>query len=49
MIIQGIKNEWELIIGLEIHAQLSSSSKLFSHSSTNFGEENNEQVSYILI
>ena len=47
MIIQGIKNEWELIIGLEIHAQLSSNSKLFSHSSTNFGEENNEQVSFI--
>lgn len=47
MIIQGVKNEWELVIGLEIHAQLNSSSKLFSYSSTNFGENNNEQVSYI--
>ncbi|WP_236870533.1 Asp-tRNA(Asn)/Glu-tRNA(Gln) amidotransferase subunit GatB [Candidatus Bandiella numerosa] len=47
MIIQGIKDEWELVIGLEIHAQLSSNSKLFSSASTSFGEENNEQVSFI--
>ena len=47
MIIQGIKCEWELVIGLEIHAQLSSNSKLFSSASTGFGEENNEQVSFI--
>ena len=47
MIIQGIKGEWELVIGLEIHAQLSSNSKLFSSASTSFGEENNEQVSFI--
>jgi aspartyl-tRNA(Asn)/glutamyl-tRNA(Gln) amidotransferase subunit B len=47
MIIQGIKCEWELVIGLEIHAQLSSNSKLFSSASTSFGEENNEQVSFI--
>ncbi|RST69960.1 Asp-tRNA(Asn)/Glu-tRNA(Gln) amidotransferase subunit GatB [Candidatus Aquarickettsia rohweri] len=47
MIIQGKTNKWELVIGLEIHAQLNSKSKLFSHSSTKFGEDNNEQVSYI--
>jgi aspartyl-tRNA(Asn)/glutamyl-tRNA(Gln) amidotransferase subunit B len=47
MIIQGLKNEWELVIGLEIHAQLKTKSKLFSYSSTNFGEENNAQVSYV--
>ena len=47
MFIQGLKNEWELAIGLEIHAQLKSESKLFSSSSTNFDEESNKQVSYI--
>ena len=47
MIIQGVNNEWELIVGLEIHAQLNSKSKLFSNSPTSFGEDNNEQVSYI--
>ena len=47
MIIQGIKNKWEIVIGLEIHIQLKSNSKLFSYSSTNFGQESNEQVSFI--
>ena len=47
MSIQGLKSEWELTIGLEIHAQLKSESKLFSSSPTDFGEENNKQVSYI--
>ena len=47
MIIQGLKSEWELVIGLEIHAQLQSNSKLFSYSSTDFGEENNSQVSCV--
>lgn len=47
IVIQGLKNEWELVIGLEIHAQLKSESKLFSSSSTDFGKEQNEQVSYV--
>ena len=47
MLIQGLKDNWELTIGLEIHAQLKSGSKLFSSSPTGFGEENNKQVSYI--
>lgn len=47
MFIKGSKHDWELVIGLEIHAQLKSKSKLFSCSSTHFGEENNTQVSYV--
>jgi aspartyl-tRNA(Asn)/glutamyl-tRNA(Gln) amidotransferase subunit B len=47
MFIQGAKNEWELVVGLEVHAQLKSDSKLFSSASTLFGEENNSQVSYV--
>ena len=32
-------NNWEVIIGLEVHAQVTSNSKLFSGSSTKFGEK----------
>jgi len=42
-----MKNYWELIVGLEVHAQLNTTSKLFSRSSTQFGEEANTQVSFI--
>ena len=45
--IQGEKNKWEVIIGLEIHAQVSSKSKLFSSSSTKFGAEPSTQVSLV--
>ena len=38
-------NNWETIIGLEVHAQIISKSKLFSGASTNFGSEPNTQVS----
>ena len=37
---------WETVIGLEIHAQLSTKSKLFSGGSTEFGAESNTPVSY---
>ena len=40
-------NNWEPVIGLEIHAQIISNSKLFSGASTNFGSEPNTQVSLI--
>ena len=40
-------NNWEPVIGLEIHAQIISNSKLFSGASTNFGSEPNTQVSFI--
>lgn len=46
-IIKGITGDWEVIIGLEIHAQVISNSKLFSASSTAFGSEPNTQVSFI--
>ena len=41
------KNVYEVIIGLEVHAQVTSNSKLFSSSSTKFGAEPNTQVSLV--
>ena len=41
------KNNWEVIIGLEVHAQVISNSKLFSGSSTKFGGKPNTQVSLV--
>ena len=38
---------WETVIGLEIHVQLATESKLFSSASTNFGSEQNTQASVI--
>lgn len=46
-IIKGMTGDWELVIGLEIHAQISTNSKLFSGSSTEFGAEPNTQVSFV--
>ncbi|MXP13404.1 Asp-tRNA(Asn)/Glu-tRNA(Gln) amidotransferase subunit GatB [Altererythrobacter confluentis] len=45
--IQGETGEWEVVIGLEVHAQVTSHSKLFSGASTTFGAEPNAQVSLI--
>ena len=45
--IQGDTGEWEVVIGLEVHAQITSSSKLFSGADTTFGAEPNTQVSLI--
>ena len=45
--IQGATGDWEVVIGLEIHAQVSSKSKLFSGASTEFGAEPNVQVSLV--
>ncbi len=45
--INGENNNYEVIIGLEVHAQVLSKSKLFSGSSTKFGAEPNSQVSLI--
>ena len=44
---QEKKSKWELVIGLEVHCQILSKSKLFSSSSTTFGEEPNANVSFI--
>jgi aspartyl-tRNA(Asn)/glutamyl-tRNA(Gln) amidotransferase subunit B len=46
-IITGNTGEWEVVIGLEIHAQVTSKAKLFSGSSTEFGAEPNVQVSFV--
>jgi len=46
-LIKGEKGKWEVVIGLEVHAQVTSSSKLFSGSSTKFGAEPNTQVSLV--
>ena len=46
-VISGAKHDWELVIGLEVHAQVSSNAKLFSGASTNFGDEPNSNVSFI--
>ena len=40
-------NQYEVVIGLEVHAQVTSESKLFSTSSTKFGADPNDQVSLI--
>ena len=45
--IQGNTGEWEVVIGLEVHAQITSASKLFSGSSTGFGAEPNSHVSLV--
>ena len=45
--IQGGTGEWEVVIGLEVHAQVTSESKLFSGASTEFGAEPNSQVSLV--
>ena len=44
---KGKKYDWETVIGLEIHAQVKSNSKLFSNSSTVFGSKPNSQVSLV--
>jgi len=46
-LIEGEKGKWEVVIGLEVHAQVTSNSKLFSGSSTKFGAEPNTQVSLV--
>ncbi|WP_448500820.1 Asp-tRNA(Asn)/Glu-tRNA(Gln) amidotransferase subunit GatB [Sphingomonas sp.] len=45
--IQGATGEWEVVIGLEVHAQVTSKAKLFSGASTAFGAEPNTQVSLV--
>ncbi len=45
--IQGATGEWEVVIGLEIHAQVMSEAKLFSGASTKYGAEPNSQVSFV--
>jgi hypothetical protein len=46
-IIEGATGPWEMVIGLEVHAQVTSSTKLFSGAPTDFGAEPNTQVSLV--
>jgi len=45
--IEGRSGDWEVVIGLEIHAQVSSKAKLFSSAPTEYGAEANTQVSLV--
>src|ERR1044072_3753580 len=46
-LIKGATGDWEMVIGLEVHAQVASNSKLFSGASTEFGGEPNSHVSLV--
>src|SRR5262245_35974396 len=46
-LIKGVTGDWEVVIGLEVHAQVTSQSKLFSGASTAFGGEPNAHVSLV--
>ena len=46
-LISGAKHDWELVIGMEVHAQVASNAKLFSAASTAFGNEPNANVSFV--
>lgn len=46
-VIAGVKQDWELVIGMEIHAQVASNAKLFSGASTGVGAEPNAHVSFV--
>ena len=47
MLIKGETGEWEVVIGLEVHAQIVSKAKLFSGAATDFGADPNSQVSFV--
>lgn len=46
-LLQGETGQWEMVIGLEVHAQVTSKSKLFSGASATFGGEPNTHVSFV--
>jgi len=46
-LIRGATGDWEVVIGMEVHAQVTSQSKLFSGASTEFGGEPNSHVSLV--
>src|ERR1700724_1853661 len=46
-LIKGSTGDWEMVIGLEVHAQVTSNSKLFSGASTEFGGDPNSHVSLV--
>ena len=46
-LLKGATGDWEMVIGMEIHAQVTSNSKLFSGASSAFGGEPNSHVSLV--
>jgi len=46
-LIEGATGSWEIVLGLEVHAQVQSNAKLFSAAPTTFGAEQNSQVSLV--
>ena len=46
-LIRGATGDWEVVIGMEVHAQVSSQAKLFSGASTGFGGPPNSNVSLV--
>ena len=46
-LLRGATGDWEIVVGMEIHAQVTSRSKLFSGAATAFGAEPNTQVSFV--
>ncbi len=46
-VIAGAREDWEIVIGMEVHAQVSSKAKLFSGASTQFGAEPNSNVAFV--
>ncbi|MGB1235380.1 MAG: Asp-tRNA(Asn)/Glu-tRNA(Gln) amidotransferase subunit GatB, partial [Planktomarina sp.] len=46
-VIAGMKHDWELVIGMEVHAQVATNAKLFSGASTKFGAEPNSNVAFV--
>ena len=45
--LEGRTGPWEIVVGLEVHAQVTSKAKLFSGAATDFGAEPNTQVSFV--
>jgi len=46
-LVEGRTGQWEVVLGLEVHAQVASLAKLFSGAATDFGAEPNTQVSFV--
>ncbi len=46
-VIHGVREDWEIVVGMEVHAQVASAAKLFSGASTSYGAEPNTQVSLV--
>src|SRR5215211_3287714 len=46
-LIKGATGDWEVIVGMEVHAQVTSKAKLFSGASAEFGGEPNSHVSFV--